>query len=266
MKTDYESLKIEIEGHVLIVTLNRPDVLNRVDEAAHVDLIHLFNELRFQEDHDIRAMVLASTGKAFSAGGDLNVALKLNKDAKAAARVNEQGRLLFNTLIDVSIPIVVALHGDAHGMGANIVLACDAVVASKNARLSDSHVKVGMVAGDGGLVAWPNSMGVLRAKRHLLTGDMVTAEQGYAMGIVTDLVDTPDQVLPAARALAEKIAALPPIAVQLTKKSFNRLLQQRAGEVFELSLAYEAVTMKSDDLVEAVKAFLEKRKPVYTGK
>jgi enoyl-CoA hydratase len=266
MKTDYESLKIEIDGHVMIATLNRPEVLNRVDEPAHVDLITLFNELRFQEEYDIRAIVLASTGKVFSAGGDLNIALKLNKDAKAAARVNEQGRLLYNTLIDVSIPIVVALHGDAHGMGANIVLACDAVVASKNARLSDSHVKVGMVAGDGGLVSWPNSMGVLRAKRHLLTGDMVTAEQGYAWGIITDLVDTPEQVLPAARALADKIAALPPVAVQLTKKSFNRLLQQRAGEVFELSLAYEGISMKSEDLVEAVKSFLEKRKPTYHGK
>ena len=88
MKTDYESLKIEIDGHVLIATLCRPEVLNRVDEPAHVDLITLFNELRFQEEHDIRAIVLASTGKVFSAGGDLNVALKLNKDAKAAARVN----------------------------------------------------------------------------------------------------------------------------------------------------------------------------------
>jgi enoyl-CoA hydratase len=210
-------------------------------------------------------VLLASTGKHFSAGGDLNEALIYNKDFKAAARINEQGRNLYNTLIDVRIPIVVALHGDAHGMAANIVLACDAVVASKNARLSDSHVKMGMVAGDGGIVSWPNSIGILRAKRHLLTGDMVTAQRAYELGIVTDLVETPEECLTTARALAERIASLPPIAVQGTKQAFNKIMQHRASEAFELSLALEAVSMKSADLLEAVNAFLEKRKPVYRG-
>ncbi len=107
---------------------------------------------------------------------------------------------------------------------------------------------------------------MLWAKRHLLTGDPITAEAGHAHGLVTDLVDTPDEVGPAARAIAARIAALPPIAVQGTKRSLNRVMQQRAGEVFEYSLALEQMTLVSDDILEAVNAFKEKRAPDYKGR
>jgi len=104
------------------------------------------------------------------------------------------------------------------------------------------------------------------AKRHLLTGDKMSAEQAYARGLVTDLVETPEEVLPAARVIAQRIAALPPLAVQLTKRSLNRVMQQRAGEVFEYSLALEQISLMSDDIREAVSAFLEKRSPTYQGR
>ena len=151
------------------------------------------------------------------------------------------------------------------GLGANIAFAADALVATRDAKFADSHVRVGLVAGDGGVVIWPAVTGFLRAKRHLLTGDAMTGEEAYAAGIVTDLVDSEDELVPTAMALAERIAALPPLAVQGTKQAFNRVIQQRAAEVLELSLAIEMDSMGSADLMEATSAFLEKRPGVFRG-
>jgi enoyl-CoA hydratase len=178
----------------------------------------------------------------------------------------DEGRLMFRLLADVPLPVVVALQGDAIGLGATVVLACDAVVASRTASIADPHVAIGLVAGDGGCVVWPAAAGLLRAKRYLLTGDRLKAEDAWAMGLVTDLVDGPDDALPAARALAARMAALPPLAVQGTKRALNRLMQQRAGEVLDLSFALEGVSMASDDLAEAIAAFKERREPKYQGR
>ena len=259
-----ESLSIEYVGNVAHLTLTRPEVFNRVDREVHDDLMAALETVRRRTD--IRAMVFASTGKVFSAGGDFDFMLELHDDVQLRLAALDEGRRLLTALIDLPIPIVTALHGDAIGLGATLVLATDAVVAARTAGLSDPHVAVGLVAGDGGCVLWPLVAGLLRAKRHLLTGDRLTAEDAFSMGLVTDLVDTPADVLPAAHALAARIAALPPLAVQGTKQALNRMLQQRAGEVLELSLALEGTSMASDDLVEAIAALREKRPPTYSGR
>lgn len=152
------------------------------------------------------------------------------------------------------------------GLGATVALLCDAVVAARRAVLADTHVNVGLVAGDGGCLVWPAAAGMVRARRHLLTGDPLDAETAHMLGMVTDLVDTPEEVAPAARALAERIAALPPMAVQGTKRALNRVSAQRAGEVLDLSLAHEERTLASEDLLEGIAAFREKRAPTYHGR
>jgi enoyl-CoA hydratase len=113
---------------------------------------------------------------------------------------------------------------------------------------------------------WPATAGIMRARRHLLTGDPLDAETALALGLVTDLVDEPEQALPAALALATRIAALPPLAVQLTKRALNRGLLQRAGEVLELSLAYEEATLASEDLLEGIAALKERRPGSFAGR
>jgi enoyl-CoA hydratase len=258
-----DTLAISYDGSVAEVTLTRPDILNRFDALLHADFIEALDEVRHRGD--VRAMVLASTGKMFSAGGDFELMLALHDDPHFRVASIDEGRRLLTTLIDMPIPIVTALQGDAIGLGATVVLGTDAVVAARGAGLSDPHVAIGLVAGDGGCVVWPASAGMLRAKRHLLTGDRIPADQAFALGLVTDLVGEPGEVLPAARALAGRMAALPPLAVQGTKRALNRLMQQRAGEVLDLSFALEGVSMASDDLVEAIAAFREKRPPHYRG-
>ena len=259
-----KTLSLTIEGSIAEITLTRPELLNRFDFELHQDFTEVLLELRGLAD--LRAVVLASTGKCFSAGGDFELMLAGRADIATRTRMIDEGRLMFRLLADVPLPVVVALQGDAIGLGATVVLACDAVVASRTASIADPHVAIGLVAGDGGCVVWPAAAGLLRAKRYLLTGDRLKAEDAWAMGLVTDLVDGPDDALPAARALAARMAALPPLAVQGTKRALNRLMQQRAGEVLDLSFALEGMSMASDDLAEAIAAFKERREPKYQGR
>jgi enoyl-CoA hydratase len=260
----YKSLRLEIDGYVARLTLNRPEVLNAIDEEMHSDLLDALLYLRGEPE--VRVVLLAGEGKAFSAGGDLNEVVSLQADVAKRTRMCETGQRIIHALVDLPVPVVVALHGDAMGLGASVALGGDIVVASRTARIGDPHVKVGLVAGDGGVLFWPASMGMHRARRYLLTGDLLSAEDAWRFGLVTDLVDTPEDCLAAARKMADKIAALPPIAVRGTKKSLNALMKARANEAFDLSMTYEFQSGGSEDILEAVQAFREKRKPEYRNR
>lgn len=252
------------EGAIAILTLNRPELLNRFDEAMHADFIAAIAELA--NEADIRAAVLTATGKTFSAGGDFELMRRAHSDPSVRQAIIDDARGLLTGLLTLPQPIVAAVQGPAIGLGATIVLTCDAVVAARGARIADSHVAAGLAAGDGGTVVWPATAGILRARRHLLTGDPLDAESAFALGLVTDLVDEPEQVLPAAIEIAERIAALPPLAVRLTKRALNHGLLQRAGEVLDLSLAYEEATLASDDLLEAIAALKGRRPGEFTAR
>lgn len=260
----YTTFDFEISGHIAEITLKRPELLNRADHEQLTEIAHVFRSLR--HNREVRAVVFASTGKVFSAGGDFALMQKSHDDFIARMGSFDRGKELVHSILELHVPIIVALHADVIGVGSTIVLCCDLVVAAKSAKLSDPHVKIGLVAGDGGCVAWPAAAGILRARRYLLTGDPVGAELAYQFGLVTDLVENPEDALPAARKLAEKIAKLPPLAVQGTKRSLSRLMMARVYEVLDYSFEQEGITSQSDDLLEAIAAFKEKREPVYKGR
>jgi enoyl-CoA hydratase len=262
--SDSDMLLYKVENHIAHLTLNRPDKLNAIDEAMHHAVLDAFAEVR--NNRDVRVILLSANGRAFSAGGDLDEIKKLQSDRQHRMGMCDIGIRIIETLIDLPVPVVVALHGDAIGLGASIALGCDIIVASKNARLADTHVKVGLVAGDGGCLMWPASMGMNRAKRYLLTGKMLPAEQAYQFGLVTDLVDTPEEVLPAAKTIAEQIANTSPIAIRGTKKALNQLMKARSNETFLIGMSMEQESAASEDLLEAVAAFKEKRKPVFNNR
>lgn len=246
------------------IMLSNPDLLNRIDDRSRDALIEAFHSI--STDASTRSVVLGAEGKVFSAGGDMAMMRAKHGDVVAIHRGTDAGRRLIDTIFDTPVPIVAAVQGHAVGLGSTLVLACDAVVAARGVRLIDSHVAIGLVAGDGGAVMWPAAMGMAKAKRHLLTGDPLLAEDAAAIGAISDLVETAEEVLPAARALADRMAALPPLAVQGTKRSLNHVMRLRANEVLELSFAYEAETMSSRDLLEGLDAFVEKRPPNFTGR
>lgn len=259
----FAALEIDVQDAVGFITLSRPELLNRFDPLLLDEFVVALKALRSRPE--VRAIVLASTGRVFSAGGDFALMQACHDDLAERMRALDRGKVLFDALFDVPLPIVAALHGDAYGLGANIVVSCDAVVASRTASMADSHVRIGLAAGDGCAI-WPQAVGMLWAKRYLLSGDNLKAEDAFRLGLVTDLVDEPDDVLPAATALAQRFAALPPIAVQGTKRALNRLQKERVGEVLELSLANEGVSMATDDLLEAIDACRTKRAPTYQGR
>lgn len=261
---DYETLSYAIDGAVATVTLTRPDILNRMDDATTAELVGVIEGLR--RPGDVRVLVIASTGSAFSAGGDLGEVLRLIENYDARMEAWDMGRRLIRGMSDIAVPVVVALQGDVYGLGTSMALSGDIVIASRNVKIGDPHVKVGLVAGDGGTLVWPAVFGMARAKRHLLTGDPIGAAEAHALGGITDLVETPEEVLPLARKLAGKIAALPPIAVQYTKRALNHSMQRNALDDFEFAMALEQYAMTSEDLKEAIAAFKEKRAPTYRNR
>jgi len=260
----FKTIEVRVEGHVAEIVLNQPASHNSVTHAMHFEIKDAF--LAMRAEAEVRAIVFGSTGKSFSAGGNFDEILADREDAVRRNAMRAQVRPLLLAIADSHIPVITALQGDAVGLGATLMMGTDAVVAAKTARISDPHVVIGLAAGDGGCVGWPLHVGLLRAKRYLLTGDRLTAEDAHRMGLVTDLVETPAEVMPAARALAAHIAALPPLAVQATKRALNQVFRHRFEQVFEQGLAYEMDTFVSDDVVEAIAAFRERRPPKYTGR
>ena len=203
----YEALELHVADHVATIKLMRPELLNRFDVTLHREFATVLN--RINGDADVRAVLLTSTGKVFSAGGDFELMRAAHDSARERRATVEQARAVLSALTNLVQPIVVALQGPVVGLGATVVLACDAVVAVKTASLSDAHVAMALVAGDGGALVWPQAAGMLRARRYLLTGDAIDAERAYQFGLVTDLVDTVDELAATAAQLARKLASLP---------------------------------------------------------
>jgi enoyl-CoA hydratase len=241
-----------------------PGKRNAISNTMHAELIRAFLALR--DIPGLRAAVFAAQGKVFCAGGDFELILEDRAHPHKRQALAENARQLYKAVTELPVPIVAALQGDAVGLGATLALGCDAIVACRTARISDPHVVIGLAAGDGGCVLWPQLAGLLRAKRYLLSGDRLSAVDAHAMGLVTDLVDTADAVYPAALALAQRIAALPPLAVQATKRALNHGARLRAAEVFDIALELEIDTLFSKDVGEAIAAIRERRPGQFEGR
>ncbi len=262
----YECIKVEKADKLATVTLNRPDALNAVNAQLHQELEHIWLDLA--DDAEINAILLTGAGRAFSAGGNVkNMANRWGTEEgkQWALTIPAQGRRLIQNLLEVEQPIVCAVNGDAMGLGANIALLCDVIVASETARIADTHVKVGIVAGDSGAVIWPLLVGPARAKEFLMRGTIITGADGAKMGLVNYAVPQ-DQVLPKAREIARELADGPTWAIRWSKLSVNKFLKQQVNLILDASIAYEMLTFHTEDHLEAAKAFVEKRKPKFKGK
>jgi enoyl-CoA hydratase len=260
---EFESIRFSREGHVLRVVLDRPgDDLNAVDGRLHAELTALFPALR--SEREARAVLLTGAGRAFSAGGDFGWFPALQEPGRLED-LRLDARRMIGDLLDVHLPIVCALNGHAMGLGATIALLCDAVFMAESARIGDPHVRVGIVAGDGGTVACPLAVGPVRAKRYLLTGDPVPAVEAERLGLVNEVV--PDESLDeVALAFARRLAAGAPLAVQYTKQAVNALIKEAVLTSFDQATALELLTFRSADHQEALAAWRERREPRFEGR
>ena len=261
--SDYTTLRFERHGDVLKVIIDNPaSELNAVDEALHGDLNRLFGALR--NERDARAVLLTGSKRAFCAGGDFTWFPTLDTVAKLD-HLRHDGKQIIWDLLDVEIPIVCALNGHAMGLGASIALLCDTIFMADHARIADPHVRVGIVAGDGGVAIWPLVLGPALAKRYLLTGDPIDAAEALRLGLVTHVVAATD-LAEASMAFATRLAASATLALKYTKMAVNKLVKDALNTAFDTSMGHELVTFLSEDHREAMAAFGERREPRFTGR
>jgi enoyl-CoA hydratase len=259
---DYETIAFSREGRILTITLNLPDTLNAVSRKLHTELSRVFIDANDDPDSDI--VVLTGAGRAFCAGGDIEW-MQASIDDPNHFHVTgfEAKRIIFSQL-DLEKPLICRMNGHAMGLGATVALACDIVIASDKAKIGDPHVSIGLVAGDGGAVLWPQLIGYLRAKEYLLTGDPIPAAEAARMGLINRAVP-PERLDEEVYSLARRLAGGSRKAIRWTKVATNLGIKQLAHMIMDAGIAYETVSNVSKDHQEAVNAFREKRKPVFTG-
>lgn len=257
---NYRYIKAERHDKVLKLSLNRPESLNAVNSDLHGELSEIFEDAN--RDREAFAVLLTGEGRAFSAGGDVK---GMQSDDRDWTRTTWEAKKIINDLLDLEQPIIAALNGAAVGLGATVALFCDVIFASDKARIGDPHVKVGITAGDGGAVIWPLLCGVARAKEMLMTGDLLSAEEAYRLGLVNHVVPH-EELMDKAMEFAQRLANGPAYAIRSTKISVNKMVKGVANLILDTSLALEGHSFRTSDHQEAVKAFIEKREPQFTGR
>jgi enoyl-CoA hydratase len=254
MKYDLPSeVMVEEDGPVRIVTLNRPESFNSVNEGLHRGIATVWRQIG--ADPEARAAVLTGAGPAFCAGGDMTWFGAVQDDAELRAAVIKQAKEVVHELVRFPLPLVGAVNGAAVGLGCSLAVLCDIVLMADNAFLADPHVAVGLVAGDGGVVTWPLFMSLLKAKEYLFTGDKINAETAERLGLANRVVPAAD-LRDEALTLAHRLAGLPAKALQDTKRALNLHLQQAVTLVLDFALAAESECFTLPEHRERVEAFL----------
>jgi 2-(1,2-epoxy-1,2-dihydrophenyl)acetyl-CoA isomerase len=270
------------QNHIAVVTLNRPNSANSFDFLLMEEIDHVFRD-NLELDDDIRAIVLTGAGKYFSAGVDLSMFVdktalvekeEMDKGV-ASSRVGEQpedvpwgkgtvvGAVAF--MQTMRKPIIAAVNGAAAGMGVSFALACDIRIASENARFAMMFVKRGLAPDTAASFTLPRIVGFAKAKELLLTGETIDAAEAYRIGMVSKVVPH-DELMPAAKELACKIGALPPMAVALNKQALHKSMAQ-TDIIAQMMVEIECQDklMATEDFKEAAAAFMEKRPAVFKG-
>ncbi|GAA4819059.1 enoyl-CoA hydratase/isomerase family protein [Sphingosinicella ginsenosidimutans] len=265
-KTRYRGLDLAFDAGVATLTINRPDAGNAIDTETHESLERVWPDLARQKD--VRAIVLTGAGRTFSTGGDIKtMAARAGSDDgwNHLLGIGHAAKRLMVGMLEVPQPIVAAVNGHATGLGATLALAADVSVISDAAKFGDTHVNVGLVAGDGGAIFWPLLIGPNRAKELLMRATLLRGGEAHALGLINHVAPA-EQVLPMAQAIAAELAAKPPLAVQWTKMTVNRGIRAQLEAVLEAGLAWEMLSMQSRDHGEAAKAIVEGREPRFEGR
>jgi enoyl-CoA hydratase/carnithine racemase len=259
---DYRDILITREKRILRATLNRPDSLNAVSEEMHDELSEFFYDAA--DDPESDTVILSGAGRAFCAGGDIDWLRRVIAEPPRFSHSSRGVRKIVHGILDCPKPIIARVNGDAVGVGASIALLCDIIIAVDTARFADPHVKVGLVAGDGGAMIWPQLIGFAKAKQYLLTGDPITATEAERIGLINFSVPAAELDVVVDK-YAQKLSRGAQVAIRYTKTVTNIALRQLFNSVFEASVAYEGLTQHTADYREGVQAFLDSRHAQFTG-
>ena len=257
---DFQHLRFERpRPGVLLVTIDRPEVLNAANEQLHREFSEVWPVI--DADRSVAASVITGAGRAFSAGGDLAMVERMTTDHGAVLEQwHDAGALVEQMLASVK-PIVSAINGVAVGAGLAVGLLADVSIVGESARLSDGHTRLGVAAGAHAALVWPLLCGMAKAKYYLMTADFVDGREAERIGLVTRCVPD-DDVVTEALAIAERLAAGSRTAVQWTKRVMNQWMLQ-AAPVFGESLALEMLGFLGPDVTEGIAAVRERRDPQF---
>ena len=244
---------------VVVVTLDRPEVLNAANVRMHREMSQVWAVV--DADPGARVVVVTGAGRAFSAGGDLDMIAEITEDYEALLEQWRDARAIVECMLSSDKPVVSAINGVAVGAGLAVALMADISIMGESARLSDGHVRLGVAAGDHAAVLWPLLCGMAKAKYYLLTADFVYGPEAERIGLVTKCVPD-DDVLPEALAVASRLAAGSATAVQWTRRVMNHWMRQ-ALPGFGESVALEMLGFLGADAREGLAAVRERREPRF---
>ena len=259
------SVEVTVENHIATVLLNRPEAMNSVDPEMRASLHQTWE--RIKTDDDIWVAIITGAGdKAFSTGSDLKKTMPIQETfARQTFGSPIAGAGAMISGLETDKPLIAAVNGYAMGGGMELALACDIRICSQNAQFALSEVKVGSLPGSGGTQRLPRAVSLSNAMLMLLTGDRIDADEAYRIGLVSKVVPQAE-LMPAARGIAEKIAANAPLSVRAAKRLVRQGLDMPLAQAIDMERYVFGLLYASEDRIEGRKAFAEKRKPNYKGR
>ena len=264
----YEHITFLIENNVGTITFNRPDKLNSFNRAMAREVQLVFESFAANGENagKIRALLITGAGRAFCAGQDLAEAAPADKAwADIRSIVHGSYNPIIKYIRNLEIPVIAAVNGVAAGAGANIALACDFVIAAENASFLQAFCHIGLIPDSGGTFFLPRLIGTASATQLMMLGEKISAKQAQEWGMIYS-VCSPDELLIAATGLANKLAGMPTKGLGLIKRALNQSLANNLETQLTIEEELQGLAGSTSDYHEGVSAFLEKRKPNFTGK
>src|ERR1700683_2623746 len=259
---NFENIVLEKRNAIAYVTVNRPKVLNALNMATMEELRAAFHDIK--NDKNIRVVLFTGSGeKAFIAGADIGELAK--HDAVSGKEYTHRGQSVLDLIENLGKPVIACINGFALGGGCEIAMACTMRLARETAKLGQPEVKLGIIPGYGGTQRLPRLVGKGRAMQLILSGEMITAQEAFRMGLVNEVTPVAE-LIPRAEAIAQKIIANSPLAIQYSMEAVNKGLEMTLAEGLYLEAVLFAVACSSEDKKEGTMAFLEKRQAQFKGK
>jgi len=258
----YETIITDRSGAIATITLNRPEARNALDLTMRREMLGVLDEI--EADPTARVVILTGAGGHFCSGGDVKTMKKSHTAAEGRGRVELLNKMVLR-LVNFPLPTIAMVDGYAVGAGSNLALCCDLIVASDRAKFGEVFCKIGLAVDGGGTWLLPRLVGLARAKELAFTGDVIDAAEAARIGLVNRVVDAA-ALETTTRALAEKIAAGPPLALRLDKQMLNRAAAGDLASALELEAFSQGLAIASEDHREGVAAFFDKRPPKFSGR